>query len=83
MNTNWFRSARPRDATGLELARQAGLAVLNHPGRNELFRALADADVVLVHWWNNPDVATLFPPGIARPCGSRCGCMWAVIMRPR
>ena len=48
------------DSVGLDLARQANLPVLNQPDRNELFQAMADADIVLVHWWNNPDLATLF-----------------------
>ena len=48
------------DAVGLELARQANLPVLNQPGRAELDQAMADADIVLVHWWNNPDLTTLF-----------------------
>ena len=48
------------DAVGLDLARQAGLPVLIQPGHAELQKAMAAADIVLVHWWNNPDLATLF-----------------------
>lgn len=48
------------DIVGLELAKQAGLSVLDQPSREELHTAIAEADVVLVHWWNNPDLATLF-----------------------
>lgn len=53
-------SLSPADAVGLDLAKQAGLPVLNQPGRDELNKAIAEADLVLVHWWNNPDLATLF-----------------------
>ena len=48
------------DSVGLELARQADLPVLNQPGRDDLRKAMAEADIVLVHWWNNPEVAALF-----------------------
>jgi len=53
-------SLMPADDVGLELARQANLPVLNHPSRDELQAAIADADIVLVHWWNNADLAALF-----------------------
>lgn len=48
------------DEVGLELAKKANLPVLDHPSQAELKAAMARADIVLVHWWNNPDLARLF-----------------------
>lgn len=48
------------DAVGLDLARAAKLEVLNQPDKEALERAMAESDIVLVHWWNNPDLAGLF-----------------------
>ncbi|MBC8002347.1 MAG: polysaccharide pyruvyl transferase family protein, partial [Opitutaceae bacterium] len=53
-------SLTPADSVGLQLAEQAGLPILNQPGRAELREAMVDADIVLVHWWNNPELAMLF-----------------------
>jgi glycosyltransferase involved in cell wall biosynthesis len=53
-------SLLPADRTGLGLAQDAGLMVLNRPDRRALHRALAEADLVLVHWWNVPELAELF-----------------------
>lgn len=53
-------SLLPSDRTGLALAKEAGLDVLDRPGRNALYRALTEADLVLVHWWNVPELAELF-----------------------
>ncbi|MBL9215221.1 MAG: polysaccharide pyruvyl transferase family protein [Opitutaceae bacterium] len=48
------------DAKGLELAAAEGIPVLDEPGPRQLARALAAADIVLVHWWNCPEIATFF-----------------------
>lgn len=53
-------SLLPGDRAGLELARQAGVDVLDRPDRKRLHEALAAAEVVLVHWWNVPELAALF-----------------------
>lgn len=53
-------SLQRADAKGLELARAAGIQVLDQPGSRELNRALSAADIVLVHWWNCPELATFF-----------------------
>lgn len=53
-------SLQRADAKGLELARAEGLAVLDQPGPRQLNRALAEADIVLVHWWNCPELAAFF-----------------------
>ncbi|HTD64964.1 MAG TPA: glycosyltransferase [Candidatus Limnocylindria bacterium] len=53
-------SLLPADATGLELANQADLPILNAPSHAELCQAMANADLVLVHWWNNSELAALF-----------------------
>lgn len=45
---------------GLRIAEDAGLPVLNKPGRDDLALAIEEADLILVHWWNNPDLAKLF-----------------------
>jgi polysaccharide pyruvyl transferase WcaK-like protein/glycosyltransferase involved in cell wall biosynthesis len=53
-------SLLPADRTGFGLAQEAGLMVLDRPDRGALHRALAEADLVLVHWWNVPELAELF-----------------------
>lgn len=53
-------SLLPADATGLELARAAGVPILNNPSAKQLRRELEAADIVLVHWWNVPELAALF-----------------------
>jgi glycosyltransferase involved in cell wall biosynthesis len=56
---NRILSLLPATAGGLCLARQAGLPVLDAPGAEELRREMAAADVVQVHWWNNPQTDEL------------------------
>lgn len=53
-------SLAPADAVGLEVAKQNGIEILNHPTWPELREAMAAAEIVLVHWWNHPDMAALF-----------------------
>lgn len=48
------------DARGLALAAQAEVEVLDAPSPRQLHRALAAADIVLVHWWNCPELAVFF-----------------------
>ncbi len=53
-------SLQRADEKGLELARAAGLQVLDQPGSRALNRALSEADIVLVHWWNCPELSAFF-----------------------
>lgn len=53
-------SLQAADSKGLELARAAGVPVLDQPGAGALHRALAAADIVLVHWWNCPELSVFF-----------------------
>ncbi|MEO7598354.1 MAG: polysaccharide pyruvyl transferase family protein [Opitutus sp.] len=48
------------DATGRELATEAGLSIVDRPSSTELDLEIARADVVLAHWWNVPEMAELF-----------------------
>lgn len=49
-------SLDPATSEGLELANESGLKVLDHPSGTELKNILSNADVVQVHYWNNPTV---------------------------
>ncbi|HUG11245.1 MAG TPA: polysaccharide pyruvyl transferase family protein [Opitutaceae bacterium] len=53
-------SIQPAERTGIELARQAGVEVLDCPSPGALRKAMAGVEIVLVHWWNCPELATLF-----------------------
>lgn len=53
-------SLQAGDAKGLELARAENIPVLDQPAGRQLDRALAAADIVLVHWWNCPEIAAFF-----------------------
>ncbi|PTX90873.1 polysaccharide pyruvyl transferase family protein [Opitutus sp. ER46] len=53
-------SLRPAERDGRRLAAAAAFEVLDVPGTTELLHALAAADIVLVHWWNSPEIAQLF-----------------------
>jgi len=53
-------SLRPADEAGRALARDANLTLFDAPPRRALHRALSEADIVLVHWWNYPEVLQLF-----------------------
>jgi polysaccharide pyruvyl transferase WcaK-like protein/glycosyltransferase involved in cell wall biosynthesis/sulfatase maturation enzyme AslB (radical SAM superfamily) len=48
------------DDVGQELASSVGVAVLDNPDRQKLWTAMSEADVVLFHWWNVPELAELF-----------------------
>jgi polysaccharide pyruvyl transferase WcaK-like protein/glycosyltransferase involved in cell wall biosynthesis/MoaA/NifB/PqqE/SkfB family radical SAM enzyme len=50
----------PADVLGLKLAAAAGLEVIDAPSRTRLAALMAEADIVLVHWWNAPELAELF-----------------------
>lgn len=42
--------------TAIEMAEEAGLSVLNSPDRDTLLRELENADIVHLHFWNNPQM---------------------------
>ncbi len=50
-------SLLPADPRAVGLAREAGVDVLSAPGPEELQSAIAACDVLLVHWWNSPEMA--------------------------
>jgi len=41
------------------LATAGGLTVLQAPDRDTILREMAAADIVQVHWWNNPELQSL------------------------
>lgn len=49
-------SLGPCEPGARALAHAAGLNVLEQPGPAELHRAVADADIVHVHFWNTPEL---------------------------
>lgn len=51
---NRIVSLLPGTSGGLEMARQAGLQVLQTPDALALRREIEAADVVQLHWWNDP-----------------------------
>ncbi len=53
-------SLQPAERTGIELVRDANLALIDSPPPRDLKRAMAAADIVLVHWWNYPEIVRLF-----------------------
>jgi glycosyltransferase involved in cell wall biosynthesis len=53
---NRIASLLPVPPGGLRLAREAGMEVLDAPGSGTLRRAVEAADIVHVHWWNDPGI---------------------------
>jgi glycosyltransferase involved in cell wall biosynthesis len=49
-------SLAPATSEGRRLAETAGLAVIDAPDPNEEARAVVDADIVHVHFWNTPEL---------------------------
>jgi len=50
-------SLLPADPRAVDLAREADVEVLSAPGAEDLDSAIASCDVLLVHWWNSPEMA--------------------------
>lgn len=48
------------DPQAVELARNYGMEVLQAQSREQLLGFLANADLVHVHWWNNPEMGEFF-----------------------
>lgn len=61
---NRIVSLLPATAIGLELARRAGIPVLDAPGWEAVRAEMAAADVVQVHWWNAPQIDELLRAGL-------------------
>lgn len=49
-------SLTPADPAALPLAEEAGIEVMNAPGRDTLEREIAGADIVHLSWWNDPEI---------------------------
>ncbi len=47
------------DSVVLELAQEAGMTVLSSPDKSQINREIETADIVHVHFWNNPDLYNL------------------------
>jgi glycosyltransferase involved in cell wall biosynthesis len=54
--THQVISLIPCDPRALQLARDAGLEVIDHPGIEATEALIAQADIVQVHWWNVPEM---------------------------
>jgi glycosyltransferase involved in cell wall biosynthesis len=48
------------DETGLAVASENRVEVMDRPSAGQLRRALEEADIVVAHWWNCPQFAQLF-----------------------
>lgn len=61
-------SLRPStDPVPLELAQAAGMTVINCPDKSQRDREIASADIVHIHFWNNPDIYDLLTSELP-PC---------------
>jgi glycosyltransferase involved in cell wall biosynthesis/tetratricopeptide (TPR) repeat protein len=49
-------SLAPASLGAIEMAEEAGLSVLNVPDRNTLLLEIENADIVHLHFWNNPQM---------------------------
>ena len=49
-------SLAPASPTAIDLAKEAGLSVVNTPERDTLLSAIENADIVHLHFWNNPQM---------------------------
>ncbi len=49
-------SLAPASPTAIELAKEAGLSVVNTPERETLLSEIENADIVHLHFWNNPQM---------------------------
>lgn len=49
-------SLLPPDPEGLKLAQEFGIALINASDREAILREIERADLVQVHWWNNPEL---------------------------
>lgn len=49
-------SLLPAEADVMQQAESTGVVVINAPGREELLATIKQADVVHVHFWNNPHI---------------------------
>ena len=55
------------DPLPLELAQAAGMTVINGPDKSQRDREIASADIVHIHFWNNPDLYDLLTSELP-PC---------------
>jgi polysaccharide pyruvyl transferase WcaK-like protein/glycosyltransferase involved in cell wall biosynthesis/MoaA/NifB/PqqE/SkfB family radical SAM enzyme len=53
-------SLLPADEVGMAVANEADVTVVDQPAERDLRARMAAADVVLVHWWNVPELSELF-----------------------
>lgn len=49
-------SLAPASPTAIELAKEAGLSVVNTPERDTLLSEIENAEIVHLHFWNNPQM---------------------------
>ncbi len=55
------------DTLPLELAQAAGITLINSPDKSQRDREIASADIVHIHFWNNPDLYDLLTSELP-PC---------------
>src|SRR5919199_1599414 len=49
-------SLAPADPSAIEMAKEAGLSVVNAPDRDTVLSEIENADIVHLHFWNNPQM---------------------------
>ncbi len=49
-------SLAPADPSAIDMAKEAGLSVVNAPDRDTVLSEIENADIVHLHFWNNPQM---------------------------